>query len=221
MRSENCAGLPPGAGTRVPAAVRAVLVLLVLSGCGASSATTTPPGGGGGGGAVSADEDITTGLTRWAPGQRITVPALRGTTLDGEHLDIADWRGQVVVSNTWGSWCAPCRKEAPDLARVWAATKAAGVRFVGIDTRDNDAAARAFTAGYRIGYPSLIDRDGELLLGFARVIPVSAVPTTIVVDPAGRVAARVIGAITAATLRGLIDDLRAERDTGAAARKPQ
>jgi thiol-disulfide isomerase/thioredoxin len=86
------------------------------------------------------------------------LPPLRGRTLDGGRLDVSDWRGQVVVVNAWGSWCGPCREEAPALRRVWAETKANGVRFVGIDTRDNDAAARAFTREFRIGYAVLLGR---------------------------------------------------------------
>jgi len=94
-------------------------------------------------------------------------------------------------------------------------TRAAGVRFVGIDTRDNDAAARAYTREFAISYPSLVDDDGGLMLAFGRTIPVSAVPSTVVVDARGRIAARVIGAVTYATLRGLVEDTLAERSTSA------
>lgn len=156
-------------------------------------------------------DDVTTGLTTWSPTNRQRLPRLRGRTLDGTWLDVSDWRGRVVVVNTWGSWCGPCRKEAPDLRRVSEETRAAGVRLVGIDTRDNDAAARAFTREFSISYPSLVDHDGRLMLSLGRTIPVSAVPTTVVVDARGRIAARVIGAVTYLTLRGLVDDTLAER----------
>lgn len=111
-----------------------------------------------------------------------------------------------MVLNVWGSWCSPCRAEAPDLARVSRETYDSGVRFVGIDTRDTDDAARAFTRSFHITYPSIIDEQGELLLGFSGVIPISAVPSTVVIDRDGGVAARVVGRVDEATLRGLIDD---------------
>jgi len=89
-------------------------------------------------------------------------------------------------------------------------TAALGVRFVGVDTRDNIDAARAFVRTFEIPYPSLIDDDGSLMLTFNGVIPVSAVPSTVVVDPAGHIAARVVGIISYGTLRGLVDDVLAE-----------
>jgi thiol-disulfide isomerase/thioredoxin len=137
-------------------------------------------------------------------------PELRGQTLDGDELALVDLRGHVVVINVWGSWCQPCRKEAPDLARVARETAALGVRFVGVDTRDNIDAARAFVRTFEIPYPSLIDDDGSLMLTFNGVIPVSAVPSTVVVDPAGHIAARVVGIISYGTLRGLVDNVLAE-----------
>jgi thiol-disulfide isomerase/thioredoxin len=188
------------------AALAAAVVVTLLVGCAASPAAAPNAGGVTG-------EDVSTGLTRWRPPDRPSLPKLSGRTLDGAWLDVAAWRGQVVVVNTWGSWCGPCREEAPVLARVWSETKGAGVRFVGIDTRDNDAAARAFVRQFRIGYPSLVDDDGRLMLAFGRTIPVSAVPTTVVVDRHGRIAARVIGPVTYATLRGLIDATLGEKET--------
>ena len=185
----------------------ALVVLSVLAGCGTAGEGNATAGTGNAGNAARG-EDISTGLTRWKPAERPTLPRLRGRTLEGGRLDVSDWRGHVVVANMWGSWCGPCREEAPDLARAYQDTKSAGVRFVGIDTRDNDDAARAFVREFAIGYPSLVDEDGQLMLAFGRTIPVSAVPSTVVVDARGRIAARVIGAITYATLTGLIEDVR-------------
>jgi peroxiredoxin len=91
------------------------------------------------------------------------------------------------------------------------------VRFVGIDTRDNLAAARAFARAFNVPYPSLVDDDGHLMLAFHGVIPVSAVPSTVVVDPAGNIAARVVGIINYSTLRGLVDDVLAETTPATAA----
>ena len=194
------------------AATSALVVALLLPGCGSQIAVRTAPAGSYGDGALGpvAGEDIATGLTRWSPADRPRLPRLRGRTLDGTWLDVSEWRGRVVVVNTWGSWCGPCRAEAPDLRRVSQESLTAGVRFVGIDTRDNDAAAREFTREFAISYPSLVDRDGRVMLEFGPTIPVSAVPTTVVVDARGRIAARVIGAVTYPTLRGLVDDTLAE-----------
>ncbi len=153
----------------------------------------------------------TTGLTRYPVGDRPHVPHLAGTTLDGEPLTLDDLAGNVLVLNVWGSWCGPCRAEAPTLSRVARETAVAPVKFVGIDTRDTTAAAQAFVRRFNIPYPSLVDTNGELLLAFHGLIPLSGVPSTLVVDAAGGVAAKVVGQVDHTTLRGLIDDELAAR----------
>ena len=157
---------------------------------------------------------MTTGLSRWPPGQRAPAPPLRGRTLDGKALSLADFRGNVVVVNVWGSWCSPCRAEAPDLRRAANETRARGGRFLGIDTRDNAAAARAFVREFAIPYPSLVDEEGSLLLSLRDTVPARAIPSTMLVDRRGRIAARVVGQVTYPTLTGLIDNLLAEAPRG-------
>lgn len=147
-----------------------------------------------------------TGLSVYPVGERIPAPNLEGVTLDGEPLALADLSGHVVVLNVWGSWCSPCRAEAPELARLARETASEGVRFVGINTRDTTAAAQAFVRTFDIPYPSVVDSDGQLLLQFEGIIPITAVPSTVVIDSRGDIAAKVVGQITYATLRGLIDD---------------
>ncbi len=185
------------------AAISAVVWIVTL-GPGGSSITEL------GSEAASETAGWETGLTRYRGADRRPAPEVAGKTLDGGRLALADLRGHVVVVDVWGSWCVPCREEAPDLARVARETHDKGVRFVGIDVRDNAAAARAFVRRYEITYPSLFDTDGSLLLAFDGIIPVSAVPSTVVIDRQGRIAARVIGKTTYRTLRGVIDDVLAE-----------
>lgn len=146
------------------------------------------------------------GLTVYPAEERTPAPDLEGVTLDGDQFALSDLSGNVVVLNVWGSWCSPCRAEAPDLARLARETARQGVRFVGIDTRDTTAAAKAFVRAFDIPYPSVVDPDGQLLLQFEGVIPITAVPSTLVIDADGNIAARVVGKITYATLRGLIED---------------
>ena len=115
----------------------------------------------------------------------------------------------VVVVNLWAMWCAPCRKEAPALEA--AARRTAGrATFVGLNTRDLDQApAQAFVRAFDITYPSVFDPDGRELLKFGTDLPPSAIPSTLVVDAQGRIAARVLGEVTEATLVGLVDDVAA------------
>lgn len=135
---------------------------------------------------------------------------LSGGTLTDDELDLADLRGDVVVINVWGSWCGPCRVEAPVLARVSEQYRDRGVSFVGVNVKDNRAAAVAFEEEFGITYPSIEDTDGRAVLALSQYVPASAVPVTLVLDRGGRVAARVLGAVREATLTALLESTLAE-----------
>jgi len=140
---------------------------------------------------------------------RRAAPELAGETLDGERLDLGRYAGKVVVLNFWASWCAPCRAEARDLNAVYAATKASGVEFVGINIRDDRTAAKAMVRGKQIVYPSLFDPSGLLLLKFRGQAPQSP-PTTLVLDRQGRVAARFLQKVTETQLLGPVQVIAKE-----------
>jgi thiol-disulfide isomerase/thioredoxin len=173
--------------------------------------------------ACSATTGSTDGSTRFvagdgsttllAPAERDSAPALAGTTLEGAPLDLASLRGKVVVVNLWASWCAPCRGEAGALQKAYDATHPRGVDFVGIvsggkDSLDN---AQAFSRRFEIAYPSMFDKDNSLVLAFRGQLPPSAIPTTLVLDRQGRVAARTLGPVDYSMLLGMIEPVLAEK----------
>jgi thiol-disulfide isomerase/thioredoxin len=129
--------------------------------------------------------------------RRQSAPEVRGVLLDGTPYDLAARRGTVTVVNFWGSWCAPCRAEAADLEQTYRATRPA--EFVGVNVRDLLGPALAFVRVQGVSYPSLSDPDGQLAVRF-RDLPASAIPTTLVIDRDGGVAARFLGAVTASRL---------------------
>lgn len=183
------------------AAVLGVAVTLTLGACSqASGGSLSAAAKNGGAGYVAGDGTIET----YAPADRSTPIRLQGTTLEGTRFDTASYRGKVVVINTWGSWCPPCNTEAPALQKTWQATRATGVQFVGVDLRDSVATGRAFQRKYGITYPSLTDGTSlqPQLKGKA-----ASTPSTLVLDRAGRLAARVSGAADATILKGLVDDV--------------
>jgi thiol-disulfide isomerase/thioredoxin len=141
------------------------------------------------------------------PAERRAAPPLRGTTIEGRPYDGSALRGAVAVVNVWGSWCGPCKKEQPELNRAAAAHPE--VRFLGIAVRDEPAAAAAHARRYGVPYPSLLDEGSRIVASF-RDLPPAAVPSTILLDRQGRVAALLIGATDAAELDGLLRRLRAE-----------
>jgi thiol-disulfide isomerase/thioredoxin len=114
------------------------------------------------------------------------------------------------VLNFWGSWCTPCRAEAPGLSALATAFKSSGVRFLGIDIRDSPATAEAFMSDFRITYPSLNDPSDNLALDFRDTVPPAGIPTTLVISPRGRISARVIGEASYNGLKSLIRRAAAE-----------
>ena len=145
-----------------------------------------------------------------AQSERKPAPDLTGTTLDGQPFALTDHLGEVVVLNVWASWCAPCRAEADDMQAVAAEFEGKGVQFVGLNTRDSQAAAEAFVDRFALTYPSVVDTDGTRQLLFHETLPPAAIPSTIVIDRAGRVAGRAIGEVDRSRLLGMIEPILAE-----------
>ena len=161
---------------------------------------------GDGKGFVSGDGSI----ERTAIERRDAPLALQGTTLEGRPWSLSQDTGKVVVLNMWGSWCGPCVAEAPDLQKAWTQVKTQGkpVQFMGLDFKEGPEAGAAFERKYQITYPSLTYDGGRPVLALQGKAP--TVPTTLILDRQGRIAARVLGQTTAATLTGLVDDVLAE-----------
>ena len=136
-----------------------------------------------------------------------------GETVEGGTFDSADTVGEVTVVNFWYAGCAPCRVEAPILEEVSQSFGGDGVSFVGVNVRDQAGTAASFEETYGVTYPSILDvNEGTAQLAFAGDVPPAAVPTTIVLDQEGRIAARVLGQLTdASILESIIDGLLAEQ----------
>lgn len=178
---------------RVLASVAAVVLAMSLAAC--TNDATRIAGAyqqGGNTGFISGD-----GRVQQIPaGERGEAIEFSGTAIDGSTVTAADFAGEVLVLNFWYAGCGPCRAEAPVLQETYAETKDAGVHFVGVNIYDGPEQATSFEKSYGITYPSMLARgDAALKLAFADWTSLSAVPTTLVLDGEGRVAARFIGAV--------------------------
>ena len=166
-----------------------------------------------GGGAIGQNDPASNGKSFVSGSYATTVypatgrprsPDVTGTSLTGQKISLSGYHGNVLVMNFWGSWCSPCRSEAPSLAALARRYGPAGVRFLGVDIRDNPPAAAAFDRKFRIGYPSLNDPGGTVALAFQSTVPPAGIPTTLVIDRTGHVAARIVGQVSYTTLGKLI-----------------
>ena len=136
--------------------------------------------------------------------EREVAPPITGPLLDGGNY--LQEKGRVQLMNVWASWCSPCRAEAPALQDLSVAHP--DVQFVGVLTRDNLVAARAFVERFGLTYPTIT--DDALLADLTGQLSVNAIPTTLLIDKEGKVAARISGEITYSTLDELLRDLENE-----------
>jgi len=175
------------------------VVLLVTAFGGSGSGNVTYIGGN-------------TNAVLYTTGHQPKAPDFTGTTLTGSRLGLATYRGSVVVLNFWGSWCPPCRAEATTLAFVAQQYQSAGVRFLGVDVRDNTPGALDFLHSHNITYPSVSDPDDTITLDFSSVVPISSTPSTLVIDKTGHVAGAVFGEVSYQELTTILGKVTARND---------
>jgi thiol-disulfide isomerase/thioredoxin len=161
----------------------ALLAMLAVAGCSSASATA---------------DNVTTKL--YPASHRQSAPAIDQPLLGGGTFSLSSERGKIVVLNFWGSWCGPCRAEAADLESVY---KATGAAFIGVNVNDEQDAAQAFVSARGITYPSVFDPAGHVMLAY-RDVPPADVPSTLVIDASGKIAALHLGVITGAQLTSMI-----------------
>ena len=185
-------------------AKRRVVVLVATVCAGAALAGVLLSGWATGGNSGVTDVAGSTSAVLYSAGHRPLAPDFTAATLTGSRLSLSSYRGQVVVLNFWGSWCAPCREEAPMLAVTARQYRSDGVAFLGVDVRDTPASALAFIRNFGIPYPSINDASSVITLDFTSVVPIAGTPTTLVIDRTGHIAGAVFGTATAQELTDIL-----------------
>lgn len=145
-------------------------------------------------------------LSSYSAEERVPAPQLGGTMPDGEPLSLSDLDGKLLFNSAGRSWRGLWRAEISDLVRLAREDAGRGVRFVGINARDNAAAAGACVRKFAGPYPGVEGDNGGLLLNFRNITPTAVVPSSVIVDRRGKVAAGVSGPVTYSTLGDLLED---------------
>lgn len=186
-----------------------VLAIALLAGC-TTSGDTLPNKYGQGVTQNYVSGDGT--YKEFSPADRKPAVAFSGKTDSGVTVSNAQFTGKPLVLNFWYAGCPPCRKEAPELKKL-SATYAGKARFLGVNTYNQAATSLAFSRQFGITYPSIIDTNSaSVQYAFSASVPANAVPTTLVLDKQGRVAARVTGFLEdPSILAAMIDRVLAEK----------
>lgn len=186
----------------------AVVIVLVfaLTACASADPLADQVAAGDGKNYIAGDGSI----SEYVPEARGASVELSAELYNGTMVNSADWQGQVTVLNFWYAACPPCRLEARDLEALYQKHKDNGVQFYGVNVRDPEATAAAFERNFGVTYPSIDDQDGGVLFSMTDYVPPQAVPTTLVLDKQGRVAARILGLVDKSTLDALISEAVAE-----------
>lgn len=195
----------PAAGALrvVLSALAACLALVLTAGCTASTAAPEQTGSefrfveGTPSGEVIAAED------------RQDAPNITGELLSGEQFELQQHAGNIVVMNFWASWCAPCRVEAPDLQQIYEQYQPQGVELVGVLVRDTKGQGETYSQQVGLTYPSLYDPSTKVALQL-RGYPLAAIPSTVVIDADGKVAAAYVSVVDLESLSSTIEKLLAE-----------
>lgn len=176
---------------RIVLLVAVVIALIItLASCAPPDAAQSP-------GYVSGDGTVTVLADQGEP------LVLAGTGFAGEQVDVADFRGQAVLINTWYASCPPCRAEAPDLVALDARDD---VQVIGVNGRDDAPTVEAFDRTFGVEFPSIDDANGAATAALQGVVAMNAVPTTLILDGEGRLYARIVGRADPSTLSSLVDE---------------
>ena len=194
--------------TRTALIALALVSAAMLTGCTANDSLAEQYRAGTGQGYISGDGAYTV-IAEADRGEPID---FAGVIENGDAVSSDDYRGEVLVVNFWYAGCPPCRLEAPDLEALAQQFAPDGVSFLGVNIYDQAPTALSFAEEFGVTYPSILDvNDGAVRLAFAGQVAPTAVPTTLVLDQQGRVAARIAGLVSEpSVLRSMISDVLAE-----------
>jgi len=193
---------------RTGATALLVVATLLLAGCASNDTLANQFKSGDNKNYIAGDGTV----SEYAAADRGAAVTWRGVTEAGSVLSSDNLSGVVTVVNFWYAGCAPCRAEAKDLEALYKEFLPSKVQFVGVNVRDTAGTAQAFDRAFGMTYPSIIDNNtGSVVLAFTGVVSPQAVPTTLVIDRKGRVAARILGRLEKGTLKAMIQKVVAEK----------
>ena len=121
----------------------------------------------------------------------IQAPDFQLEDMDGEKYSLESYRGKVVILNFWATWCPPCRREIPSMEALHQAFRDEAFAILAINEWETEDHVFAFMGQLPVepGFPILLDLDSAVATSFG----VKGLPTTLLLDPQGRIVYRAVG----------------------------
>jgi thiol-disulfide isomerase/thioredoxin len=175
---------------RLLPAVLLAVALIAATGCSSDRDRASDPPA-----AISSQSSTGSGVpaggTIQSPDEPAEAPDVTVETMNGESIALANRPNEVLLVNFWATWCAPCRKEIPDLIALQEELGPQGLTIIGISLDQQGAeAVNPFLADYSINYPIVLDQEGAVEEAFGGIY---GLPMTYVIGPEGRIQHRVLG----------------------------
>jgi peroxiredoxin len=126
------------------------------------------------------------------------------TTIDGDHTSLAELRGRIVLINFWGTWCAPCIREMPDLQTVYEQYADSNFTILALATRgDTKEDVLAFRDEYKLSFPLVVDEGDQI----SEMYSIVSRPSTIIIDKNGVIAFKHFGPIIESQLVEVLNEI--------------
>lgn len=145
------------------------------------------------------------GTTGLKPGNK--VPDFTLKTLEGQQVSLKDYRGKKVILNFWATWCPPCRKEMPDMQKVYSQSSEENVEILAVNlryTEKNTDSVTAFVDEHHVSFPVLLDTKGSISKEFQAV----SLPTSYLIDSKGTVQKKIIGPLSQRLMKAFVKNAK-------------
>ncbi|WP_342600405.1 redoxin domain-containing protein [Psychrobacillus sp. FSL H8-0483] len=141
-------------------------------------------------------------------GKGDTAPNFTLTTLDGEEVTLADYRGKKVVLNFWATWCPPCKAEMPHMQNYYEdMAEKENVEILAVNLTSSDVGldkVKAFQEDYALSFPIPLDEEGILGETYQAI----TIPTTYMIDTTGKIQNKIVGPMDEQMLNEYVSNLK-------------
>jgi peroxiredoxin len=126
------------------------------------------------------------------------------TDINGNNVQLSDYKGKGVFLNFWGTWCKPCEKEMPYMNNQYKVYKEQGVEILAVNVGETKLAVEKFVKKYDLQFPTLLDNDGQVLEAYG----VNPLPTTFLINKDGKIIEKITASLSEKTIKSYMEKIK-------------